>query len=318
MRYLRRQNPWLLSFVMAVLLVGIYQFTFAAPSAFVPGTIVRIEYGSTTSEIAKQLSTVHIISHPELFSAALRLSGQSNTIQAGIYTFASAANVFSVTHQLVTGSGMTAPVHLTFVEGTTLSEASVVVQDAFPIISTTEFLAAAEGEEGYLFPDTYFFAPVTSAAAIVAQMHDNFITKVNPYMPEVLASGHSLAEIVTMASLLEKEARTDTDRQMISGILWNRIRLHMPLQVDAVFGYIYDRPTYSPSYNDLKIDSHYNTYRHVGLPPGPIDSPGIDSIIDALNPTKTDYLYYLTDKEGVMHYATTYAEHEANLRKYLK
>jgi UPF0755 protein len=91
----------------------------------------------------------------------------------------------------------------------------------------------------------------------------------------------------------------------------------MPLQVDAVFGYIYNRDTYSPSFTDLKVVSPYNTYTHKGLPPGPINNPGLDSLDAALHPTKTDYLYYLTDANGVMHYATTYAGHQANQRKYL-
>jgi len=92
----------------------------------------------------------------------------------------------------------------------------------------------------------------------------------------------------------------------------------MPLQVDAVFGYIFNKDTYSPSFADLKIDSPYNTYTRIGLPPGPIDNPGLDSIEAVLHPTKTNYLYYLTDKNGVMHYAATFAEHQSNQRKYLK
>ena len=92
----------------------------------------------------------------------------------------------------------------------------------------------------------------------------------------------------------------------------------MSLQVDAVFGYIFNRETYSPSYEDLKVDSPYNTYTHTGLPPGPINNPGLDSLKAAITPIKTNYLYYLTDKNGVMHYATTYAEHQSNQRKYLK
>ena len=104
---------------------------------------------------------------------------------------------------------------------------------------------------------------------------------------------------------------------MIAGILWNRLERNMPLQADAVFGYIFDRDTYSPSFADLKVDSPYNTYTHKGLPPGPICNPGLDSIQAALHPAKTNYLYYLVDKNGVIHYATTYAEHRLNEQKYL-
>ena len=120
-----------------------------------------------------------------------------------------------------------------------------------------------------------------------------------------------------MASLVEKEARTDANRRIVAGVLWNRLALGMPLQVDAVFGYIFDRDTYSPSFEDLKVDSPYNTYTHKGLPPGPISNPGLESIYAALYPTKTNYLYYLTGRDTLMHYAKTYAEHQANRRKYL-
>ena len=133
----------------------------------------------------------------------------------------------------------------------------------------------------------------------------------------IQASGHSLSDIVIMASLVEKEARTDVNRRIVAGVLWNRLALGMPLQVDAVFGYIFDRDTYSPSFEDLKVDSPYNTYTHKGLPPGPISNPGLESIYAALYPTKTNYLYYLTGKDTLMHYARTYAEHVANQTKYL-
>jgi UPF0755 protein len=104
---------------------------------------------------------------------------------------------------------------------------------------------------------------------------------------------------------------------MVAGILYNRLAHNMPLQIDAVFGYIYGRDTYSPSYKDLRVDSPYNTYTHVGLPPTPIDNPSLDSLLAAVNPEKTTYLYYLTGRDGTMHYATTYKEHQANVRKYL-
>ncbi len=105
---------------------------------------------------------------------------------------------------------------------------------------------------------------------------------------------------------------------MVSGILWNRIRRGMPLQVDAVFGYIYGRTTYSPSFADLKIDSPYNTYKYPGLPAGPICNPSLSAIDAALHPAKTKYLYYLTGRDGQMRYATTYEGHRSNLHTYLK
>ena len=134
----------------------------------------------------------------------------------------------------------------------------------------------------------------------------------------VAASGHSLDEIIIMASLIEKEARTTQVRRIISGILWNRIGIDMPLQVDAVFGYILNRPTFSPTFDDLKIDSPFNTYRNKGLPPGPIGSPSLDAILAAADPEKNNYLFYLSDPNGVMHYSVTFEEHKANRAAFLK
>jgi UPF0755 protein len=127
-----------------------------------------------------------------------------------------------------------------------------------------------------------------------------------------------LSLLVIMASLLEREAKTLADKRMVAGILWNRIKIGMPLQVDAVFGYIHDRATYSPSFDDLHVDSPYNTYLNKGLPPGPIDNPGLDSIIAAATPTKTSDLYYLTGSDGQMHYAKTFEQHKQNRALYLK
>jgi UPF0755 protein len=149
-------------------------------------------------------------------------------------------------------------------------------------------------------------------------MRDNFDAKLAPLVADVRASGRRLSDTVILASLVEKEARTSVNRRIVAGILLNRLRLGMPLQVDAVFGYIYGRDTYSPSFADLKVDSPYNTYMHPGLPPGPINNPGLDALLAVLHPTETAYLYYLTDRDGVMHYAKTYATHQANQAKYLR
>ena len=155
-------------------------------------------------------------------------------------------------------------------------------------------MVAAGPYEGYLFPDTYFFPPSATADSIVEMVRKNFDDKVAPLMDDMSASGHSLFEVVTMASIIEKEANDDTGRRLVSGILWRRLALKMPLQVDA-----------AP-----------DTYKHQGFPPEPIANPGLDALDAAIRPTKSDYLYYLTGRDGLMHYATTFTGHQANLRHY--
>ncbi|MEI7513041.1 MAG: endolytic transglycosylase MltG, partial [bacterium] len=125
-------------------------------------------------------------------------------------------------------------------------------------------------------------------------------------------------EIITMASIIEGEAMKDEDRKIIADILWRRIDIGMMLQVDTTFMYINGKASSEITKADLKINSPYNTYTHKGLPPTPISNPGIEAINSAMFPTANKYLYYLSDKDGVMHYAVTFAEHKKNKEKYLR
>jgi UPF0755 protein len=318
MAFFKQYLPWVVSLVLASILVSGYVYLFAAPSSFISGTTIEVVRGTSVSHIASDLAQAHIIAHPTLFRAVVRLTGEGNSVQTGLYKFDVPQNLFTVIYRLANGIYGIPPARITFIEGVTLREAAIQVASALPGITAEEFLTAAEGQEGYLFPDTYFFQPGIEVTSVVATMRKNFDTKIASVGPLYTSTEHSLADIVTMASLVEKEARTIEDKHLVAGILWNRIRLGMPLQVDAVFGYIFGRPTYSPSPADLQVKSPYNTYLHTGLPPTPINNPGLDSLKAAIAPTKTNYLYYLTGNDGLMYYAATYAGHQANLRAYLK
>ena len=146
----------------------------------------------------------------------------------------------------------------------------------------------------------------------------NFNKKIEPWTGAIEASKHSLRDIVNMASILEREASTPEDMSLVSGVLWNRISKGMPLQVDATFMYLLGRKSSELTTADLKIKSAYNTYVNKGLPGGPIGNPGITAISAAINPTATSFMYYLSDKDGMMHYAKTFDEHVANKNKYLR
>lgn len=294
-----------------------YYVMFSAPADFPSESLVVIQRGAVAGAVAEQLADARVIRSPFLFKLLLRLDGSSGDIQMGAYRFESPQNLFIVARRLVRGDYGLPPIRLTFVEGVTVREMATQVEEALPQISRNVFLTAARSHEGYLFPDTYFLSPSATAESIITTMRANFDTKAIPFFPEIQASGHSLSDIVIMASLVEKEARTSESRKIVAGILWNRLARGMLLQVDAVFGYIYDRDTFSPSFADLQVQSPYNTYLHKGLPPTPINNPGLDSLRAVLNPTKTDYVYYLTGKDNLMHYATTYAGHRENQRRYL-
>jgi len=312
----RRNLPWIIAFALAVILVAGYQYTFSPPDDFPSGSIVSITRGASATEVAQELASMHLIKHPGLLRLFFRISGTGGGIHSGAYLFPSPENLFVVAYRLLSGAYGLPPVRLTFIEGITAREIADQVAGEFEI-PAKDFLQEARQYEGYLFPDTYLFPPSSTAASIVATMRENFETKIATLAGDIQASGRSLSDTVILASLVEKEARQSESRRMVAGILLNRLKLGMPLQVDAVFGYIFNRDTYSPSFADLKVESPYNTYTHTGLPPGSINNPGLDALEAVLNPTKTDYLYYLTGTDDLMHYATTYAGHQANQRKYL-
>ncbi|MCD6410764.1 endolytic transglycosylase MltG [bacterium] len=175
------------------------------------------------------------------------------------------------------------------------------------------------GLEGYLFPDTYFIPRDIKAEKIITMMLDNFDRKIDPQLREkIKRQNKTLFQIVTMASLLEKEAKNPEDKKIISGILWKRLRYRMPLQVDATISYITGKKSVKISNKETQIDSPYNTYKHEGLPIGPICNPGIESILAAVYPQETDYWYYLSTSEGKILYSKTLREHNLKKAKYLK
>lgn len=317
MNLFKRHILWLWSFALAIAVVSGYFILFGPPSDFPRDSIITINRGLSAMEITEQLHEAKIIKNPTILRAILQFSGKSSNVRSGTYLFAEPENVFSVANRLYSGDFRHPPVIITIPEGLTVREISVRIAESFPQISASDFYSKAKPKEGYLFPDTYHFAQDATIESIIDAMRANFDAKIAPFSEEIQASGRSLSDIVIMASLIEKEARTDVNKRIISGILWKRLDINMLLQVDAVFGYIFGRDTFSPSYEDLEIDSPYNTYKYVGLPPGPIANPGLRSIIAALRPTPTEYLFYLTGRDNKMHYATTYEEHRVNRRKHL-
>lgn len=313
----RFRARWLAGTLVVAGVIACGYFALAAPAAFPSGQPVVVPSGASAAKVAQELSAAHVVRMPFALLFVWRATGAASHIHAGAYRFSKPVSVFTVAARIARGDFGVSPYRITFPEGVTVREIAQKVASAYPEVSVSDFVAAAGPYEGYLFPDTYIFAPDATAVSMRDAMRANFSARVAPLSGDIAASGHTLSDIVVMASLVEKEAQTPEDKAMVAGILWNRIAKHMPLQVDAVFGYIYDRSTFSPSYSQLKVDSPFNTYTQLGLPPAPIDNPGMDSIMAALHPAKTGYLFYLTGTDGQMHYAKTYAQHLANERAYL-
>jgi len=306
---------------LAVFIVGFAVFStlaWNAPDSFPQRALITIEKGETLSEIAQALADQDIIWSQFVFKTWVVLIGGTRNIQAGDYFFANPEGALTVARRVSGGEYHLTSVRIVIPEGTTLRDMARMYAERLERFDPEEFLKITKGKEGYLFPDTYFFLPNTSAKQVADKMEAEFNERIIAISGEISAFGEPLNGIVTMASLLEEEARQYETRQIIAGILWRRIEIGMPLQVDAVFPYIIGKNTFELTTEDLAVDSPYNTYKYRGLPPGPITNPGIDAIRAAVNPIETDYLFYLSDSEGRMHYAEDFEGHKANKAKYLR
>lgn len=312
---------WKLTIILAsVFVVCFFVFIFLllkAPIVFPTNTMYTVEKGEVLNSLAVDLAKKNIIKSPFLFKAFSVLFGGTKGIIAGDYALDSKQNTVSIAFRISRGEFGLTPVKITFREGLNIFEISKLSSLMFSKIDPSDFEKLAEQYEGYLFPDTYLFLPNATAPDIIREMRVNFAKRILTLETEIASFDKPLADIIKMASIVEEEARTFESKQIIAGILWKRLAIGMPLQVDASFKYINGKVTKDLTTTDLKIDSPYNTYVYKGLPPTPIANPGLISIKATVTPIKTDYLYFLTDKKGVMHYSKTYSEHLVNKRRYL-
>lgn len=305
--------------------IGITLFLFAfvqafynrPPLDFQKKTFLTIEKGTALSTIADDFEKRKLVRSPFWLKAFVTLRAGSHGAIAGDYFFKERASALRIAERLVRGEYGLEETRIVIPEGLTNKEVAAIFARALPKFSAREFLSLAAKKEGYLFPDTYYFLPNVSASVVIATMEENFDKKISEIEPLVQIFKKPIKDIVVMASLLEKEARTTDTRRRIAGILWKRLRLGLLLQVDAVFPYIFEGKAYDLTTGDLFVDSPYNTYKYKGLPLGAISNPGSDALRAAVTPIDTPYLYYLSDKNGEMHYAKTHDEHLLNRAKYL-
>lgn len=303
------------SFILIIILI-----VFLAnrpPTDFPTGTVVTIEKGESLKQVSQDLVQRKIIRSALLLRMAATINRGEHGIVEGEYFFKNPISAFVVAKKIISGDYAVPKIKVTIPEGLSRFEIADRLNQKLDHFDSKTFLTYTFGKEGYLFPDTYFI-PLTATTTDVARILENeFTAKIETIKPEITAFGKPLSDVVTMASILEGEARQTETRKIIAGILWHRLKVNMPLQVDATFSYVNGKNSFTLSGEDLKIDSPYNTYKYSGLPPTPISNPGLDAIEAAVTPTKTPYLYFLTDKNGVMHYAKTFAEHLKNKLTYL-
>lgn len=295
-----------------------YTSFFIAPKEFPIPYHLTIEPGQTLFSVSSELYADKVIRSPRVFEIFMLSLGNEKNISEGEYYFSEPLTVLGVAMRISGKQFGIDRQRITFPEGFTTKNMAERLVQVFPNFNAPLFLELTKDDEGYLFPDTYGFFPSLAPDFVVTTLKRNFDKKIATVADQITSSSRTKADIITMASIIEKEANGKDDRAVISGILWKRLDRGMLLQVDAPFLFLFDKQSSELTLKDLATDSPYNTYKYKGLPPGPISNPGLESIKAALNPEVSPYLYYLHDKTGAIHYASTYKEHLANITRYLK
>lgn len=278
---------------------------------------ITVKRGDTVNSISRILYREGIIRSETIFKAFVILSGGEKVIVQGDYFFDKPLYVFDVAKRFTKTLFGVERITITIPEGYTRTQIKETAEKALPNFNGELFLQKTQDKEGYLFPDTYKFFPSANEDTVIEVMTKNFENKTKVFVENAKQKGITKSDLIIMASIIEREANGKDDSPVISGILWERIRIGQRLQVDAPFFFLFGKESSELTRADLAIDSPYNTYRYKGLTPGPIGNPGLRAIEAALYPEETNYLFYLHDSFGVAHYAVTYKDHLANKRKYI-
>lgn len=280
--------------------------------------VVEVVEGESLSSVADKLYDKKIIKNKFIFKNFIKLTRQDSRIQIGEYTYHKPMNTVEILNKLAAGRFEYIPVIITIKEGEDYRTITDKVYNNFKNVaaqySKEELSEILKSKEGYLFPETYNFAPFATLEGIFKKIDEEFTKRV---VVKYNLEPTELNKILVIASILEKEVPHPEDMKIVSGIIQNRLKKDMPLQMDSTLGYFTGKASLELTTDDLKLDSPYNTYKVKGLPSGPIGNPGDVAIDAAMNPDKNDYLFFLSGPDGVNHYAKTYAEHLKNRRIYL-
>jgi UPF0755 protein len=328
-RRLRGIVPFLLAFVLTAVGIRTYLQSTPPTSGLAPAarTVVYIKPKTGVQDIALLLQDAGVIRSTWTFLALAYLQGSLKRLQSGEYEFTSGMSLFEilqklesgrvVTHQVTIPEGFTAEDIAKLLAGERLADRDrflALVQD--PMVAARLEVAAAR-LEGYLFPDTYRLTRGMSEEEIIRVMVGRFRQSVPPDFRERAARLRmDPHEVVTLASLIEKEARLNAERPVISAVFHNRLRQRMPLQSDPTAVYMVPRGPGRITASDLQRRSPYNTYLVQGLPPGPIANPGLASLQAALNPAPVNYLYFVAKNDGSHFFSRTLEQHQQAVRVY--
>ncbi len=306
--------------LIAIVIVAVvwYQSALASRSNNKEPLTFSIESGQGTSTVANRLEEEKLIGSSLAIKIYFYLH-KDLTIKAGDYLIEPKTKTRILIAKLSEGEVADNEVSVLIREGLTVKEMNEYLKKE-GFMKDDSFLTAAAQYEGYLFPDTYRMYKDFTADDLVEKMRANFEKKLTSDLRAAMdASGHKPEDIIIMASILEKEVRTEEEMKIASGLFWDRLKVGQALQSCATLAFILgvNKPQYS--YEDTQIKSPYNTYQHPGLPPGPVSNPGLRAIKAAIYPAKTDYNYFLARPDtGETVFSVTLEEHNAAKAKYLK
>lgn len=332
--------------VLALISVFFIWHIYVPHTSFSKEKQVEIKKGSSFRAIGSELKNEGVIASKWAFLLWGYLTRDGFSIKPGVYTFSSESTIVEVLRNLSQGESLPNERVITIPEGWNLSDIAKYFETAgiasssavyaltgksaviYPAASEDPYRAtftslaskpASLGLEGFLFPDTYRVYRDASLESIIEKMITNFERKLDqPLRDEIARQKKTVFEIVTMASLIEEEVRSEEDRAIVSGILWKRLSLSIPLQVDATVVYIRGYNHVPLTKTDLASPSPFNTYRYRGLPAGPISNPGLSAIKAAMYPKESPYLYYLSAPDGRTIFSKTLEEHNVAKAKYLR
>ncbi len=326
---LARKNIILLvaSALVAMLIVWLIAFVTPYHNVRGKGIVVTISRGMAADQVYSRLSQDDVISNAILFRLFSRVFGIDRSIKAGKYLFTGHYSDYDVLKLIASGKSNLL-VHVTIPEGLTVRQIAGIYHRELGVDSTL-FAAEALGDsmaselgipsknlEGYLFPETYDFYYATEPGEILKRMTDEFKLFFNDSLrSRAMAIGYSVNQVMIVASIVEAEARVDSERPIIASVYYNRLMKNMPLEADPTIEYALGEHT-RIYYKDLRINSPYNTYEHYGLPPTPICNPGMKSIMAALYPDTTRYLYFVATGSGGHRFSVTFREHQRAVREY--
>ncbi|MFB3895700.1 MAG: endolytic transglycosylase MltG [bacterium] len=330
---MKRKNKIILAiiiFLILDILIILYFNIYTAYDSRYYTRTVTIPPKTSTYGIGLLLERAELINSPMLFVIYVKLGGAAHSLKAGNYQLDSQMSLAEIARRLQSGAESTSGL-ITIPEGFNLIQIANALQTR-AILKSDEFLNAVHAPEylarynlkrtdleGYLFPDTYRLYPDIPAKKAVDLMLNQFDKMVEPVYQDYLQKKKTklaLDEIITLASLIEKEAGNDTEKNLIAAVFYNRIKRGMPLQCDPTIRYIVKKPSETLTKDDLQVNSPYNTYLNHGLPPGPICSPGLASIEAALAPAPVKYLYFVSRNDGTHEYSFTLDQHNAAVIKY--